>query len=240
MNMQSKSPENNLTRNTIHFKEENLRKLLECMTEQTAAEKQVIFNEGDPADRLYYIFEGTVKITKMSEEGKEYMMYLFRGGDLFGQLDPYHDSKQSFQATSTEVCRIGSIHKDDLETLLWQHESLAIDFMKWMGLMNRLTESKFRDLMMYGKPGALSSTLIRLSNSYGVQTEDGIRITIKLTHSELGNYIGSARESVNRMLNDLKRVGAISFENGFITIKNIHHLREICHCEDCPNEICRL
>ena len=132
------------------------------------------------------------------------------------------------------------IQKSDLEVLLWQHGDLAVEFMKWMGLMHRLTQTKFHDLLMYGKPGALCSTLIRMSNSYGIPGEDGMFISLKLTNSELSDYIGCTRESVNRMLSDLKKSRAIKIVDGYITITNLEYLRDICKCERCPKEICRI
>lgn len=67
--------------------------------------------------------------------------------------------------------------------------------MKWMGIHHRLTQTKFRDLMMYGKPGALCSTLIRLSNTYGEELDDGgVLINKKITHTDLSNMIGATRE----------------------------------------------
>ena len=47
---------------------------------------------------------------------------------------------------------------------------LALEFMKWVSIQNRKTQTKFRDLVLHGKKGALYSTLIRLTNSYGKQT----------------------------------------------------------------------
>lgn len=68
-----------------------------------------------------------------------------------------------------------------------------------MGQMHRVTQSKFRDLMLFGNPGALCSTLIRLSNTSGEESGRHILISKKLTNSELGELIGATRESVNRL-----------------------------------------
>ena len=106
--------------------------------------------------------------------------------------------------------------------------------------MHRMTETKFRDLMMYGKPGALCSLLIRLSNSYGVPKGDHTVINYKINHAEMADMIGATRESVNRMLSDMKKEDAVEFHNGQIVIKDLPYLRDICHCEDCPKEICRM
>jgi CRP/FNR family cyclic AMP-dependent transcriptional regulator len=108
------------------------------------------------------------------------------------------------------------------------------------GLVHRMTQTKFRDLMMYGKPGTLCSTLIRMSNSYEKSGDDGIFISIKLTNSKLGDIIGCARESVNRMLSNLKKAKAIVIDDGYITITNLEYLQAICKYENCPKDICRI
>jgi CRP/FNR family transcriptional regulator len=124
--------------------------------------------------------------------------------------------------------------------LLLQHGDLAVEFMKWIGLMNRLTQSKLRDLMLSGKLGILCSLLIRLGNTYGIEQGGRILISNKLTNSELADMIGTTRESVNRILGDLKKAGVISYEDGHIVIQDLDYLRDTCQCENCPKEICRV
>jgi CRP/FNR family cyclic AMP-dependent transcriptional regulator len=112
--------------------------------------------------------------------------------------------------------------------------------MKWMGLVHRMTQTKFRDLMMFGKAGALCSVMIRLVNTYGVEEENGIRIDKKLTNSDLAEMIGATRESVNRMLGDMKKHHAIDFADGYWIVRDLDYLKDICHCENCSIDICRM
>lgn len=76
--------------------------------------------------------------------------------------------------------------------------------MKWISEHLRRMQTKFRDLVLHGKKGALYSTLIRMTNSYGILKENGILIDLPLTNQELANFCATSRESVNRMLNELK------------------------------------
>lgn len=229
-----------IPRNTNCFTESNLSKIQEIMYEQKIQPGAYLFWEGDVADKLYYIKSGRVKVTKSTDEGKELLLYMFQDGDMLGQIDPYEQSRHAFTAEAIEECVVGVVQQQDLEVLIWQHGELAIEFMKWIGLMHRLTQTKFRDMMMYGKPGALCSTLIRLSNSFGKKEGDAIKITKKLTHSELSDMIGATRESVNRMFGDLKKKDALEMKGGYILIKDIEQLKQICHCENCPLDVCRI
>ncbi|MCJ8011220.1 Crp/Fnr family transcriptional regulator [Paenibacillus sp. KQZ6P-2] len=226
--------------NTSCFSSQNLDRLMVIMKERIVPEGSHLFWEGDFSDKLFYVKRGRIKLTKSTDEGKELILYMYQSGDMVGQADPFFSSKHSFTAEVLEESEIGVIDQKDLEVLICQHCDFAIDFMKWMGIHHRLTQTKFRDLMMYGKPGALCSTLIRLSNTYGEKHGDTILIHKKITHTDLSNMIGATRESVNRMLSDLRKKDAVEYENGMIVIKDLEMLQDICHCEMCPNEICRI
>jgi len=226
--------------NSSCFSTSNLLLLKSMMSEMKVEADSCLFWEGDPADKLYFIEKGKVKLSKANEDGKEFVFFVFREGDFLGQADPYSASSQIFTAKAEEDCIIGTISKQDLESVLWQNSTLTVDFMKWMGLMHRLTQSKFRDLLLYGKSGALCSTMIRLANTYGKVTEDGIWIQQKLTNHELADYIGAARESVNRMLGEWRRKGIVDQVDGHLLIKDLNYFRTACHCEDCPIQVCRI
>lgn len=222
------------------FSADSFAKLQSVMYLKPIEKGSVLFWEGDSADKLYFVRNGRVRITKTSDSGRHITLYLLQQGDLFGQLDPFHQQVHSFNAEVLEDGEIGVMQAADLEVLLWQHGDLAIEFMKWMGLMHRMTQTKLRDLMLYGKSGALSSLLIRLCNSNGTPDKEGTRITLKINHTELADMIGATRECVNRMLSDLRKEDVIAARDGHLIVKNIDYLRGVCRCENCPVEICRM
>ncbi|WP_336785156.1 Crp/Fnr family transcriptional regulator [Paenibacillus sp. MMO-177] len=220
--------------------QDSFEKLDSIMYKRSYDKGSCLFWEGDAADKLYFIIKGRVRAAKSTDSGRALTLYLYQKGDLIGQMDPFPDSVHAFRAEVTEDAKIGVIQRKDLEVLLWQHGDLAVEFMRWMGLMHRLTQTKFRDLMMFGKTGALCSLLIRLSNSYGRPKAEHIYITLKISNTEMADMIGATRESVNRMLSDLKKEDVIAYEDGHFIIKNLRYLRDICCCENCPKEICRM
>lgn len=226
--------------NTQSFASENFTKLKGVMYERHVPRGEKIYWEGEECQHIYFLKQGAVKLTKSSDEGKDLVLYYFQSGDLFGDLKDDVHITNSYTAEAISDCTLGVIQQKDLETLLWQNGDLAIDFMKWLGYMQRFLQTKLRDLLFFGKNGALASTLIRMSNTYGVSEGNKVRFTNRLTNSELGDLIGSTRETVNRMLNQLKREEIIDYEGGVITIRDIDRLKAICHCEGCPSSICRL
>lgn len=226
--------------NTDIFSKQTFQYLESIMHSKKVEKDHYLFVDNDPADRLYYLRKGQIKITKMNEEGKELVLYIFQEGDLIGELGNSLNSLYNYSARATRGCDVGVIQQKDLERMISQHGEVAVEFMRWMSNMHSITRSKFRDLMLYGKKGALCSTLIRLANSYGIMKQEGIVLSERFTNTDLAELIGTSRETVNRMLNQLKKDGAITFKDGTFTIISLEYLKTACSCEDCPIEICRI
>lgn len=219
-----------------------LRELFEMVHHVKKIEKGTfLFQEGTFANELYIVQSGIVHVSKIVPDGRELSLRMCTSGDIIGEVDLFCPS-QRYLLTGrvTESGEVAVIYKDALEEKLAQNLPLSLEFMKWMSLQYRKSQTKFRDLVLHGKKGALYSTLIRISNSYGIQTNDGILIRLPLTNQELANFCGTSREVVNRLLSDLRKTNIISVDKGTITIHDLEYLKDEIDCENCPLEICRI
>ncbi|CAH0117793.1 Anaerobic regulatory protein [Paenibacillus sp. CECT 9249] len=228
------------SRNTDCFSDTSIRKLQEAMLPYRAGADGFLFTEGEPATKAFYIETGRVNLTKASDDGKELVFFTFREGDLVGQIEPFRDTRQSFNAKPSDNSLLGIVDKKDIEALLLRHGDFAVEFMKWMGRMHALTQNHFVDLLHHGNPGALCSALLRLSNLYGTEHENGIRISEKMAVADLAAYIGATGTSASKMLEHLRQEQIISYESGYIVLKDLDYLRKGCHCEHCPEPVCRI
>ncbi|MGG3564504.1 Crp/Fnr family transcriptional regulator [Neobacillus rhizosphaerae] len=200
-----------------------------------------LFQEGQNATEMFLILSGQIQISKMNAKGQELYLRLCSANEIVGELTLFtEDPKYIFNAKVVTDSRVAAIPLSSLESSLFQNSKLAFLFLKWMNDHYRRTMTKFRDLVLYGKKGALYSTLIRLSNSYGIQQEDGIHITVPLTNQDLANFCGTAREIISRLLAELKRNKIISIDRKKIIIHNIEFLRLQNDCENCPVSICNI
>ncbi|CCF13295.1 Crp/Fnr family transcriptional regulator [Brevibacillus laterosporus] len=217
-------------------------RLKEISISKKFAAGSVLFMDGDKADHLYLIESGQLKLTKTTTDGKELTLQVFSDGELVGVPGLFEESlSYNTTASMLQAGEVNIIPRQSLERLLLKNGMFCAEFLRWMGIMNRRIQSKFRDLLLNGKIGALYSTLIRLSNSYGEPHEKGIYITLALTNRDLAQFIGLTRESVNRMLSDLKKQDVIEQNSqGNILIKDLTFLKDAICCDDCPNEICQI
>ncbi|MGS2777889.1 Crp/Fnr family transcriptional regulator [Robertmurraya sp. GLU-23] len=200
-----------------------------------------LFQEGQKAEELFIVIKGKIQISKMVPDGRELTIRMCSTGELIGEIPLFCASpKYMLDAKIVEDGEVAVIHKDDLEEKLSTDHSLSLQFMKWLNGQLLRNQTKFRDLILHGKKGALYSTLIRLCNSYGIVREQGIVIDQPLTNQEIANFCGTSREVANRLLSELRKNNIISIDKGIITIHNLMFLRDEIDCEDCPIDICKI
>ncbi|SMO60606.1 Crp/Fnr family transcriptional regulator [Melghirimyces algeriensis] len=223
-----------------HLTPKNRERITEIMTIKNIPAGNYLFHDQDLTNNLYLIVDGRVQVTKITDQGMELTFALKQAGDLLETSAFWGTQYCTCFALTLLDTVVGVIRFQDLENLWRQYPDLSVEFMRWMALEQRIMQSKMRDLMLYGKSGALCSTLIRLANTFGTPTEDGIYIDIKLTNQDLAYFIGATRESVNRILGKWKTDQVLSINNGCIFIHNIQYLKDLIQCEECPIDICVL
>lgn len=200
-----------------------------------------LFQEGDTINGIYLVKSGKVQIGKVTPDGRELTLRICGSNQLVGEITLFsQSSKYLLDAKALETVVCIRITVEAIEEALLTKPAIAITLLKWMGLNHQKTQTRFRDLLLHGKRGALYSTLIRMSNSYGVEQPKGILIDHLFTNQELANFCGMAREVVNRLLGEMKKDGHISMVEGKIMIHNLAHLKSEIKCEDCPIAFCRI
>lgn len=201
-----------------------------------------VFLEGQRAEDVYLIKTGTVRISKDTESGKILTLRISGGDTFIGETSIFCETiYHSVSANTVEPTELSVLPRTTLEKYLTDSASLMMEWIQIMQVHNLKNETRFRDLLLHGKKGALLSTLIRLTNTYGVKQDDGsILIDHAMTNQELANFCATSREVVNRILNDLKKKRVISLDKGKITIHDLHFLRTEVECDNCPLHICRI
>ena len=202
---------------------------------------EYLFHEGDAAKYFYIVRTGQIFITKYATSGRVLSLRLATRSSIIGELPLYDDNPvYIFNAIAQSAAEVYAIEFPVLQAYLEKRPQLAVQLLKIISAHMRKQHSKFRDLLLYGKKGALYSTLIRLANSYGKEVDDGILISVPLTNQELANYSATARESLNRMLSELRKAGVIEYRGHLIFIKDIGYLKQSIQCENCGREVCNI
>lgn len=222
------------------FSRDQIKVLQKIASPRIMAPNDYLFREGAAADRIYLVQSGSIKVYRLLRGEEISTMALYFPGDLFGEPDPEGKAIHQYRAVAVEPTVVGEIMQKDLKELVKNNGKFAESLVAWSGLMHRITQSKLRDFLHYGKSGALCALLLRLSNTYAA-VHDGKRyIDKRITNAEMADMISSTRESVNRLLGDLRSKNVISMLDGKIVLEDIPYLQQVCNCDNCPLEVCRM
>ncbi|MFQ5442338.1 MAG: Crp/Fnr family transcriptional regulator [Thermodesulfobacteriota bacterium] len=174
--------------------------------------KSFIYSMGDSADDLYILKEGRIKITRITEDGKELTFDILEPGDIFGELALAGEEERETSAEALEDSFICTINRKDFEGFVGKNPALSLRITKWIGSRLRKIENRVENLIFQDVRTRILALFIDLGEKYGKDSPRGRKIDIKLSHQEIANLVGATRETVTLELNNLKKTGEILTE----------------------------
>jgi CRP-like cAMP-binding protein len=201
------------------LEESGLASISRHVYEKKAQRGELLLAEGTPADALYFVVEGAVKVFKTSADGKEQILRIIRPGESFNDVPLLNGGASLVSAGAMGPVSLYAIKKGDLEGIMREHPQLAFNVIRV--LSRRVTEliELVEDLSFRHVTGRVAKVLLEYA---GDKTGDRPR----LTQQEMAAMIGTAREMVGRSLKSLEGGGAIRMERNRIVITNAKALRE--------------
>ena len=200
---------------------EELKKLPNERKVKSYKRRDIIFEEGDYPRYLYFVKSGKVKIFKTNEDGKEYIIDIHKTGDFFGYLDLIKHDKYTESAAAMEETEISLIPKEDFVKLLNANRDVASQLIKMLADNVSEKEDQLLNLAYNSVRRRVADAILLLSQ----KQEDG---SISILRDDLARIVGTAKESVIRMLTEFKEDGYIKVVDGAIYIidaeglKNMH------------------
>lgn len=206
---------------------ENMKKVLKEIRILKREANDTIFQSGDEASFMYLILKGQVKIFYNTIDGKEQIFYIYRDQDFVGGLNLLEQESYLYTGQALTDSEIIAIPRDIFEEhILTNPESLKIILKKSFERI-RWAEDLIQRLSTSNASMKTAGLLLRLKNSIGVETEDGIKLELSLNREELGSYSGLTRETVTRKLGEFKELGYIDLiGNKIILIKDLEALED--------------
>ena len=183
---------------------------------------KTIFFPGDPAERVYFLLKGAVKLSRVYEAGEEITVALLRENSVFGVLSLItgQSSDRFYHSVAFTPVELLSAPIEQVERALKGNPELSMLMLR--GLSSRIlqTEMMIETLAHRDMGSRLVSFLLILCRDFGVPAPDGIKIDLKLSHQAIAEAIGSTRVTVTRLLGDLRQEKMISIHKKKITVHN--------------------
>lgn len=183
---------------------------------------KTIFFPGDPAERVYFLLKGAVKLSRVYEAGEEITVALLRENSIFGVLSLITGTKSDrfYHAVAFTPVELLSVSIDHFEQSLKDNPDLPILMLRGLSTRILQTEMMIETLAHRDMGSRLVSFLLILCRDFGVPTSDGITIDLKLSHQSIAEAIGSTRVTVTRLLGELREEKMISIYKKKITVHN--------------------
>jgi CRP-like cAMP-binding protein len=167
----------------------------------------------DHGEVIFFLTEGKVQLYRLSLSGKKLVTAILGPGDFFGEMSVVGRGVHSTFAQSVDVCLISVMGRQDFVRLLHIKPQVALRFAEAMGSRMNLLEANLEELAFKNVPSRLASLLLRSAEEQGRAVEVN-----GFSHQDLGEMLGSYRETVTQTLNEFKANGLIDIGRKHITL----------------------
>ena len=184
----------------------------------------MLFSPMEPAERLFVVLEGRVKLYKLSPGGDEQILHMYGPGNAFAEAAVLAGGTYPAFAEAAEDCTLLAIDRRELRRAIRTNPDLAMGMLAGLSAklheFNRLIE----ELSLKEVPARLAGVLLRMADEAG-----GPTFRLRQTKRELAAQIGTVAETLSRALAKLKDAGFIRVRGGEITILDREGLSRAAH-----------
>jgi len=181
-------------------------------TSLTPPKKQILYSQGDAADAVFYIQGGKVKLTVVSEQGKEAVVAILEQGSFFGEACLAGQIVRTATATALEDSRIVRIDKDAMMRVLHEEPTFAELFMSYLLAHSIRIQEDLVDQLFNSSEKRLARVLLLLAH-FGKKGKPE-PVIAKVSQETLAEMIGTTRSRVSYFMNKFRRLGFINYNGG--------------------------
>jgi CRP/FNR family transcriptional regulator len=170
---------------------------------------EVIYRMDDPADAIYFVRSGLVKISKLFPNGKEAILGVIGQHDTFGELLLQPEERRPTQAEAVEPTTLIVLPRHELQKLLASKPELAMKLIRLMAARLFEAQEWSAEVSAYSAPERVASLLFRLAKEFGKPHPQGVELNLRLNQEDIARMVGATRETVSHSLGKLRSIGAI-------------------------------
>lgn len=206
---------------------EDAKEVQRYLQTETFAKKGFVFSEGDPSEWLYIVKTGKVKITKLSNEGKEIILEIIPPHEMFGGIAVVRGFPYPANAVAMEDSEVLKISRKNLLSLMDKLPNLM--YCMAMNISDRIkdTHETLKSIALEKVESRIASLLIKLSEKSGEKVSEGVAINMKLTKQDIAEMVGTTVETSIRTMSKLAKAGLVISKSGNIIIRDLEKLRSL-------------
>ncbi len=193
------------------------------------AKDQFIFLEGESCPGLFVVYQGTVKIFKLSEGGREQVLAIARSGHPIAELPAFDDGPYPASASAVEDAALLLLPKDQFRRLFFKYPEIALGVVRSLSMRLRKMVGLVEELAFKEVGQRVAHFLLDVAKRQGQRTSEGIVFELRPTNQEIAARIGTVRELVSRSLSRFRDMGVISIQDRTVTVHDLERLSAETH-----------
>jgi len=163
---------------------------------------EIIFLAGDKIDKLYVINEGRVKISKISEDGKEQIIRILEPGDFMGELSLFKQSPLNNNAEALEPTVMCVIEGEKIKDIIYKNPGISIKIMEELSIRLEKSDKLIERLVLHDVESRVADILLSMIDADG-------NINLAISKKDLASHIGMSQETLSRKLSHFQAMGWI-------------------------------
>ncbi len=182
--------------------------------------KETIFSEGEPPEWFYLVLSGKIKITKLSNDGKEIILEVISPTDIFGGVAVIRGFPYPANAVAMEDSEVLRISRKNLMRLVDRFPNLMYFIALQLGDRMKSSYDSLKNIALERVEARIAALLLKLSRKVGVSNKDGILIDMRLTKQDVADMVGTTVETSIRTFSKFKKQGLVGESAGKFVIRN--------------------
>ena len=183
-----------------------------------------IYAKGSPGLCMMAVLRGTAKMSSVSPDGKEIVLNIISQGEIFGEIALLDGAARSADAIAMTDCELLVLTRRDFMPVLENHADICLILIRILCQRLRRTSEQVEDVLFRHLEARIAKALLQLAERPGIH---GSTLELHLSQSELGNIVGSSRESVNKQLQVWQKAGLIDLAKGAIVIRDARAIEQL-------------
>lgn len=185
---------------------------------------EMVFSEGEPCSGLYVVESGHIRIFKSSANGREQVLSIDGPGSSVAELPVFDGGAYPASVAAMSDATLLFVSKQNFQALCLAHPQVALKVLRVVGARLRRLVGIIEELSFTTVRHRLASFLLRLAQSEGRPSAEGVEITLPVSNQELASQIGTVRELVSRNFSRLQAEGMLKVDGRSVTIRNLKAL----------------
>ena len=189
--------------------------------------ESVILFEHETGSALFVIVEGKIKISRVSDDGREVILTILNDSDFFGEMAILDGLSRSANVTAMEDSELYIIQRNDFIALLQSHPEISISLLKELTQRMRSADLKIKSLSLKDAEGKVATVILQLADDVGKIKNGTVEIEKLPLQHDLANMAGTSRETISRTLHSLVKKELIDLKGSKLRILNYEKFKEL-------------